>query len=379
MADRPGDRERAWAAIRVVDGHNDLAWAHRTLFGGDLARHDIAARQPRLHTDVPRLRRGGVGGQFWSVFVPAELEGAAAVMATLEQIDFVHRLVASHPAVFELTGSADAVVAAIGRGRIASMLGAEGGHSIGESLAVLRLFHRLGVRYLTLTHNRNVPFADSATDVPRLRGLSAFGETVIAEMNRLGMLVDLSHTSAETAAAALDVTRAPVVFSHSSCRALCDHPRNVDDRLLARLQRNGGVIMITFVAQFISPAAAAWHEDLSAELERQRRGGEEEEEDRAALAFAHARPCPPVTVAEVAAHVDHARQVAGLDHIGVGGDFDGTRHLPKGLGDVSGYPRLWAELGRRRWSDPELRQLAGGNVLRTLGAAEAVASELSRG
>ncbi len=364
-------------ATLVLDGHNDLPWAHRTEFGGDLQAAGVDDPQPRLHTDIPRLRRGGVGGQFWSVYVPADLEGAPAVLATLEQIDFVHRLVARYPQVFGLALTASAVEATMAEGRIACLLGAEGGHSIGGSLAALRMFYRLGVRYLTLTHNRNVPFADSATDAPRLEGLSPDGERVVEAMNRLGMLVDLSHTAPGTAARALDVSAAPVIFSHSSCRALCDHPRNVSDALLQRLAANGGVVMITFVAQFISPAAAAWQAEEHAELERL--GLDESDPGaRAAEAEWQARhPCPPVALAEVADHVDHARQVAGVDHVGLGGDFDGTRHLPQGLEDVAGYPRLLAALQQRGWSDGELRQLAHGNVLRALSAAEAAARRLA--
>ncbi len=365
--------------ILVLDGHNDLPWAHRSAFAGDLDRADPAGHLPRLHTDIPRLRRGGVGGQFWSVYVPAELEGPSAVLATLEQIDFVHRMVARHPQTFELAGSAAEAESAMSQGRIASLLGAEGGHSIAESLAVLRTFHRLGVRYLTLTHNRNVPWADSATDRPRLQGLSAFGEAVVAEMNRLGMLVDCSHTSPPTAAAALAASRAPVIFSHSGCRAVCDHPRNVPDDLLARLPANGGVIMLTFVPAFVSPPAAAWRAELGAELTRLELPEGGAAADAAGAAWTASHPPPRVTVADVADHIDHARSVAGVDHVGIGGDFDGTDRLPDGLEDVAGYPRLWEELRQRRWSEVELHRLASGNVLRALGAAERVADELRPG
>jgi len=363
--------------ILVVDGHNDLAWAHRTAFGGDLDRADPGGPLPSLHTDIPRLRQGGVGGQFWSVYVPAELDGPAAVLATLEQVDFVHRLVALHPETFALAGSAAAVAAAIAQGKIASLLGAEGGHSIGESLGVLRSLHRLGVRYLTLTHNRNVPWADSATDTPRLRGLSAFGTAVVAEMNRIGMLVDCSHTAAATAEAAMGASRAPVIFSHSNCAARCDHPRNVSDALLTQLAGNGGVIMLTFVPAFLTPSAAAWRHGLHEALAASGLPEEGEQARGARAAWTAAHPPPAVTVADVADHVEHARQVAGVDHIGVGGDFDGTDRLPDGLGDVAAYPRLWDELRSRRWSPAELRQLASGNILRVLRASEEVASGLS--
>ncbi len=367
--------------IAVIDGHNDLAWAHRQMAGYDLHALDVSRPQPRLNTDLPRLRQGGVGGQFWSVYVPADLEADAAVRATLEQIAFIHRLVETYPATLRLAGTAKEAEAAMSEGRIASFMGAEGGHSIAESLPVLRMFYRLGVRYLTLTHNRNVPWADSATDEPAVGGLSPFGETVVHEMNRLGMLVDLSHVSAETARAALRVSRAPVVFSHSSCRALCDHRRDVPDDILSSLRGNGGVVMITFVPAFISPECADWQLQLRAELKRQQANedGDGPQAEAIAAEWERAHPRPLATVAQVADHVEHARELAGIEHIGLGGDFDGSRDFPVGLEDVSCYPNLMAALRERGWSDPELRRLGSANLLQAMRGAERVASELRGG
>jgi len=367
--------------VAVIDGHNDLAWAHRQMAGYDLQRFDVSQPQPGLNTDLPRLRRGGVGGQFWSVYVPAELEADHAVRATLEQIDFIHRLVEAYPDTLQLVGTAEEAEAAMSEGRIASFMGAEGGHSIAESLPLLRMFYRLGVRYLTLTHNRNVSWADSATDQPAVRGLSPFGETVVNEMNRLGMLVDLSHVSAETARAALRVSRAPVIFSHSSCRALCDHPRNVPDDVLSLLGNNGGVVMITFVPAFVSPECADWQMQLRAELKRQlaNEDGDGPQAEAIAAEWERAHPRPLATVAQVADHVEHARELAGVEHIGLGGDFDGSRDFPVGLEDVSCYPNLMAALRERGWSGPELRKLGSANLLQAMRGAERVASELRGG
>jgi membrane dipeptidase len=364
------------AARPVFDGHNDLPWELRRLAGYDLDRLDVSRPQPDLQTDLPRLRAGGVGAQFWSVYVPARLQGDHAVSATLEQIDAVRRLVARHPDALALALGADDVERALAAGRIASLLGAEGGHSIDCSLATLRMLHALGVRYLTLTHNDNVPWADSATDEPRAGGLTRFGEEVVRELNRLGMLVDLSHVATATMEAALAVTEAPVIFSHSSARALCDVPRNVPDEVLAKLAANRGVCMVTFVPVFVSPACAAWWREVEAEAER--RGIGLGGGDARAL-FAEWRrehPPPRVTAADVADHVEHVRKVAGVDHVGLGGDYDGVLFQPEGLEDVSGYPVLVAELLRRGWSDAEVARLTWGNALRALRAAEEVARDL---
>ena len=365
----------------LVDGHNDLLWELRRRVGYDLDRLDVGQPQPALDTDIPRLRAGGVGAQFWSVYVPADTGGTAgdaAVAATLEQIDAAHTLIARYSDTFRLACTADDVTAAFADGRIASLLGMEGGHSIACSLGVLRAMYALGVRYLTLTHTANVPWADAATDEPAVGGLTAFGEAVVGEMNRLGMLVDLSHVSPDTMRAALKVTEAPLIFSHSSARAICDHPRNVPDDVLAQLPANGGVAMVTFVAPFVSADFAAWADEATAAGVLPHSG----EIDEAALRNWTARhPAPPVTIADVADHVEHVREVAGVAHVGLGGDFDGTRFLPQGLEDVSRYPALLAELAGRGWSEADLAALAGGNVLRVLRGAEAVARALraSRG
>jgi membrane dipeptidase len=375
------DRARALlSGAPVVDGHNDLPWAMRSLAGYDLDAVDLTADQRgKLHTDLDRLRAGGVGAQFWSVYVPTSRTGDDAVSATLEQIDFVRTLVDRFPDRLRLALTADDLEAARAEGRIASLMGAEGGHSINSSLATLRALHRLGVRYLTLTHNDNVPWADSATDEPAAGGLTAFGAEVVREMNRLGMLVDLSHTSADTMRAALRVSRAPVLFSHSSARAVCDHPRNIPDDVLAQLPANGGVAMATFVPQFVLTAAAEWVRGASRALEA--RGFHALAHTPDAMAVLHAyedeHPRPIATTATVADHLDHMREVAGIDHLGLGGDYDGTAFLPAGLEDVSGYPNLIAELLGRGWSDADLAKLTWRNAVRVLRDAEAVARELA--
>ena len=368
------------AAHPVVDGHNDLPWALREQAGYDLDRLDIAEDQRgRLHTDIPRLRAGGVGGQFWSVYVPVELAGADAVTATLEQIDVVRRMAARYPDDLVLALTADDLEKARAGGRVASLMGAEGGHSIDCSLGALRSFYALGVRYLTLTHNTNTPWADSATDEPAHGGLTAFGEEVVREMNRLGMLVDLSHVSADTMRDALRVTEAPVLFSHSSARAVCDHPRNIPDDVLAALPGNGGVAMATFVPKFVLPDAIAWtlaaDENMRAHglhpLDTTPRGMEVQR------AYEAEHPRPAATPATVADHLDHMREVAGVDHIGIGGDYDGTAFTPEGLDDVAGYPHLIAELLGRGWSQADLAKLTWGNAVRVLRDAESAARAIS--
>ncbi|WP_181794517.1 dipeptidase [Streptomyces sp. WELS2] len=361
----------------VVDGHNDLPWALREQVRYDLDALDIAGdRRDRLHTDLPRLRAGGVGAQYWSVFVPAEQPDPVA--ATLEQIDCVRRMLERYPADLAPARSAADLETARAEGRIASLMGAEGGHSIANSLGTLRALHALGVRYMTLTHNTNVDWADSATDEPRAGGLTAFGREVVGEMNRLGMLVDLSHVAATTMRDALDASAAPVIFSHSSARAVCDHPRNIPDDVLERLPANGGVAMVTFVPKFVLQAAVDWtaaaddnlrahglhHLDTSPEAMRLHR------------AFEERHPRPVATVSVVADHLDHMREVAGIDHVGIGGDYDGTAFTPDGLDDVSGYPNLLAELLDRGWSRTDLAKLTWRNAVRVLGAAEDVARGL---
>ena len=358
----------------LVDGHNDLAWELREAGAQDLDSTDLAVPLGFTHTDLPRLASGGVGAQFWSVYVPVSLAGEAAVATTLEQIDFVHRMIGRYPERLELALTAADVERIFAAGKIASLLGAEGGHSIASSPGVLRMLYRLGVRYLTLTHNANVPWADSATDKPAAGGLTDFGRQVVAEMQRLGMLVDLSHTAPGTMRDVFDTARGPVIYSHSSARALCDHPRNVPDDMLARLAAGNGVCMVTFVPAFVSQECRDWEAGLAAEM-RQRGLDPDSPTSRASARQEHARrnPAPRATLAQVADHIEHVREVAGVEHVGIGGDFDGTDDLPDGLTDVSCYPALFAELLARGWSEPDCVALAGGNILRVLREAEATA------
>jgi membrane dipeptidase len=360
----------------LIDGHNDLPWEIRDLYGKDPKAADLTRRLPNTHTDIPRLVEGGVGGQFWSVYVPGTLARDEAVTAVLEQIDIVHRMIGTYPDRFQLALTSGDVDRAFSSGKIASLLGAEGGHSIGGSLGVLRTLHQLGVRYMTLTHNQNTGWADSATDEPDARGLNDFGREVVREMQRLGMLVDLSHVAPSTMNDALDVAQAPLIFSHSSAKAICDHPRNVPDEVLERLKANGGVCMVTFVPSFVSQECADWFNGLRAEAKS--RGVDPKNiHDMSAIVrpgYEKAHPEPAATLAQVADHVEHVREVAGLEHVGLGGDYDGTPSLPVGLQDVSRYPALFAELLRRGWSEPDCEALAGANVLRVLRDAEAVAA-----
>jgi membrane dipeptidase len=357
----------------VIDGHNDLLWTMRELNGYDFAAYDVGERQERTHTDLPRLREGGVGAQFWSVFVPCQ-EGERSVTSTLEQVDAAYAMVDRYADRLAFATTADEVEAVWGTGRIACLMGAEGGHQIAGSPAVLRMYHRLGVRYLTLTHNDNVPWADSATDEPVLGGLSDFGRDVVREMNRIGMLVDLSHVSHDVMRDALDTTAAPVIFSHSSAYAVCDHPRNVPDDVLARLPENGGTCLVTFVPRFVNQAVRDWAQGAE---EKARAAGVDPRDIPALQAVERAYqeevPHPPAVLDDVVAHVEHVREVAGVDHIGLGGDYDGVDWLPEGLADVSGYPRLFEALRARNWSDHDLAKLACRNVLRTLRGAEDVA------
>jgi membrane dipeptidase len=384
----------------LIDGHNDLPWALRERAGGDAGQVrlvpagpssagtapgdpgavSLAAPVDGTHTDLPRLAAGGVGAQFWSVYVPASLADGStgadrAVTAVLEQIDLARRMIASYPGALELALTADDVERIFAAGRVASLLGAEGGHAIAGSLGVLRMLYALGVRYMTLTHNANVGWADSATDEPKAGGLTDFGRDVVREMQRLGMLVDLSHVSPDTMGDALDVAAAPVIFSHSSARALCDSPRNVPDDVLARLTGNGGVCMVTFVPGFVSQECADWTAGLKAEAER--RGLDPRDFGQLfglKPEWERTHPLPRATLAEVADHVEHIRTVAGIAHVGLGGDFDGTPDVTAGLEDVSAYPALFAELLRRGWTEPDCAALAGGNLLRALRGAEAFAA-----
>jgi membrane dipeptidase len=368
----------------LIDGHNDLPWALRERArqdGADVSRvvFDLEAPAAGLHTDLPRLAAGGIGAQFWSVYVPASLagdgsEGNGAVAAVLEQIDLARRMIARYPGSFGLALTADDVEQVFASGRVASLLGAEGGHAIAGSLGVLRMLYTLGVRYLTLTHNANVGWADSATDEPQAGGLTAFGRDVVREMQRIGMLVDLSHVAVSTMHHALDVAQAPVIFSHSSARALCDSPRNVPDDVLARLPGNGGVCMVTFVPAFVSQECASWTAGLKAEAAH--RGLDPRHLDQLfsiKAEWEQAHPRPGSTLTQVADHIEHVREVAGVEHVGLGGDFDGTDDVTAGLEDVSTYPALFAELLRRGWTEPDCAALAGGNLLRALRSAEAFA------
>jgi membrane dipeptidase len=347
--------ERARRLLRdtpVFDGHNDYPWQIRELAKGDLTLFPLTSAQPKLHTDFARLAKGGVGAQFWSVYVPSTMQGQTAVTATLEQIDVVHRMITAWPTRLELALTGADVERIQKAGKIASLIGIEGGHSIDSSLGTLRMMYRLGARYMTLTHNHHTPWADSAAEAPVHNGLTAFGEEVIREMNRLGMLVDLSHVSPDTMADVLRVTTAPVIFSHSSARAITNVPRNVPDDILTQVKTNGGVVMVTFVPGFVSDEVAAFNA-LPAD---QRQG----------------REAPRASLIQVADHIDHIRKIAGIDAIGLGGDFDGITQVVMGLEDVSTYPDLLAELLRRGYSDEDIRKIAGKNILRAFKAAELV-------
>jgi membrane dipeptidase len=361
-------------ATQLADGHNDLPWALRAIAGPDpsmaVASTDLTKAQPGLHTDLPRLRQGGVGLQFWSVYVPCQFEGHSAVTAVLEQIEVVYQLVERYPADLALATTADEAEEAFRAGKIASMLGAEGGHSIAGSLGVLRALRRLGVRYMTLTHNLNTPWADSATDEPEHDGLTDFGRDVVREMNRIGMMVDLSHVAPSTMRDALAVSSAPVVFTHSSCRAVNDHPRNVPDDVLAALPANGGVAMITFVPRFVSPALSEWDEALQKAMDESGLDHRDLEVREKFTETWVGPPKPSATLEEVVTHLEHAREVAGIDHIGLGGDYDGVGSLPVGLEDVSKYPALIGTLLDRGWSEDDCAKLAGRNILRVLRATE---------
>src|SRR5580658_620515 len=365
----------------ILDGHNDLPWTLRVAEDVDLDTTDLAHPVATIQTDWPRMAAGGVGAQFWSVFVPADLEGETAVTATLEQIDLVHELIRRYPDALELALTAADVERIAAGGKVASLIGAEGGHSIGSSLGTLRVLYALGVRYMTLTHNRNLPWADSATDELSAGGLTAFGREVVREMQRLGMLVDLSHVSPDTMRDALDAAEGPVIFSHSSALAICGHPRNVPDEILARLPGNGGTCMVNFVPAFVSQACRDWEREFAEDA----RGRGFDFKNVPGRGQARAlreewiakHPKPAVKLAEVADHVEHVRDVAGVDHVGIGSDYDGVDWLPEGLEDTSTYPALIAELLGRGWSEEDCGKLASGNIIRTLRAAEETARGLS--
>ena len=363
----------------LFDGHNDLPWAIRTdkKTPGDIVAYDL--RKPTTgQTDIPRLRQGGLSAQFWSVYVPGELTSGWA-HTQLEQIDLMRRVIAQYPEALQLASTAKDIRAAKKAGRIGSMLGIEGGHAIEDSLGALRAYYDLGVRYMTLTHNTNTDWADSAADVPAHHGLTPFGEQVVLEMNRIGMLVDLSHTSAETMEDALRVSHAPVIFSHSSARAVCNVPRNVPDNVLKMLPANGGVLMIAFVAGFTDPDVAKVMQPVIEEFNRRSRDVKTDEERTKLLEEITAGvKMPHTSVPKVADQIDYVRRVAGVESVGIGSDFDGNTVWPDGLSDVSMYPNLFAELIHRGWTDKELKMLAGENVLRVLERAEKVSAEMKR-
>lgn len=363
----------------LIDGHNDLPWALRQQYGNDVyavdLTSDLEATTP-LHTDIARLRAGGVGGQFWSVYVPASLTPLEAVEETFEQIDTAKRIIAAHPDVFGLATTADQVDAVFASGRIASLIGMEGGYSIDDSLALLREFHRAGARYMTLTHSKTTTWADSATDAPKWGGLSPFGEDVVREMNRLGMMVDLSHVSEDTMLDAMRVSDAPVIFSHSSARAITAHPRNVPDRVLRMMPEDGGIVMINLAPGFVSERVRAWNADRAGEEARLKtlNPGDPTAVEAGLTAWSAAHPTPQATLADVVAHIQHVRQVAGIDHVGLGADFDGIGSLPEGMTGVDAYPRILAALMDAGWTEADIRKIAGENLLRVMRAVEATAA-----
>lgn len=375
--------QRVLRQTPVIDGHNDLPWEIRDKY--DFWRKpldldsDTSRLEARLQTDLPRMKRGGMGAQFWSVWIPNEMKGDEAIRVTLEQIDVVHRMVARYPERLEMASTAADIRRIEKAGRIASLIGIEGGHQIGNSPAALRQFYALGARYMTLTHSKNNDWADSATDDPAHDGLTPFGKAIVREMNRLGMILDLSHVSPKTMLDALAATRAPVIFSHSSARAVMDHPRNVPDDVLGRLPANGGVVMVNFYPGFLSRAYRTRMAERDAEEARLKSlySGQPERRKAALEAWDSAHPRVDATLAEVADHVEHVRKIAGIDHVGIGSDFDGIDGTaPKGLEGVETYPALLAELARRGWSDSDLAKLAGGNVLRVMERVEVVAAEM---
>ena len=362
----------------LIDGHNDLPWALRQEHGNDPYAVDLATdlTATGLHTDIPRLRTGGVGAQLWSVYVPAALPPTEAARETFEQIDTVRRIVAAHPDAFELATTADDIVRIHRAGKIASLMGMEGGYSIDDSLGLLRQFHAAGARYMTLTHSRTTTWADSATDAPKWGGLNPCGEAVVREMNRLGMRVDLSHVSEETMLDAMRVSDAPVIFSHSSARAVTGHPRNVPDSVLRLMPEDGGIVMVTFVPGFINETVRAWSADRAAEDARLKaiNPGAPDAVTAGLAAWTQAHPIPRAAVSDLLAHIQHVREVAGIDHVGLGGDFDGIDALPEGITGVDAYPAILAALMQAGWTEADIRKIAGENMLRVMRAVEAVAA-----
>jgi len=383
-AETPEQRvQRVLTQTPVIDGHNDLPWEIRESFDFwrkplDL-RADTSKLEHRLQTDLPRLARGHVGAQFWSVWIPAAMKGDEAIRTTLEEIDIVHRMVAAYPERLELASTAADIRRIEKAGKVASLIGVEGGHQIGNSPAALRMFYALGVRYMTLSHSLNNDFVDSATDDPVHGGLTPFGKAIVHEMNRLGMMIDLSHVSADVMRQAIAISKAPVIFSHSSTRALMDHPRNVPDDVLRLLPANGGVVMVNFFPGFLSTEWRAWSAAQDAETARLKSlyPGQPERRKAALDQWNAAHPQPPVPVSVVADHVQHVRDIAGIDHVGIGSDYDGIDgNAPTGMPGVESYPVLFAELARRGWSDQDLAKLAGLNLLRAMEGAERAAAAM---
>ena len=372
---------RVLSTTPLIDGHNDLPWAIRE---ATAAPHDVEAydlrKKTRGHTDLDRLKKGMVGAQFWSIYIPGEIKDSGYARVQLEQFDIARRVVAKYPERLQWALTSDAIRSTFKAGKIGSLLGLEGGHAIENSLGALRVYYDLGARYMTLTHNVTLDWADAALDTAKHGGLTNFGREVVHEMNRLGMLVDLSHVSPATMSDALDATEAPVIFSHSGSRELVDHPRNVPDSILARLPKNGGVVMVPFVTSFVSKDVKAWGDAQQAATNeaRTRLGSDTAAVRRAVDEWTKAHPQPKATLGQVADHIDHIRKVAGVDHVGIGSDFDGITDLVVGLEDVSKFPDLFAELSRRGWTDADLRKLAGENVLRVLQRAEAVSARLRK-
>jgi membrane dipeptidase len=384
--------ERVLHQTPLIDGHNDLPWEIRARFKSDFAAIDLTSDTARLPfppdeaplmTDIPRLRAGKVGGQFWSVWVPVNIKGFEAVQDTLEQIDLVKRMCARYPDDLTMAYSAADTRRIHQSHKVACLIGIEGGHQINNSLAVLRQMYASGARYMTLTHTANTDWADSATDAPVHHGLTPFGEQVVREMNRLGMLVDLSHVSPETMKAALAVSEAPAIFSHSSARALVDHPRNVSDEILRTVAEKGGVVMVNFAPGYVSAVRNRWDADYAAEQTRFNSPpyvglyiGQPERAKAALAEWEKEHPRPSATLAQVADHIEHIRSIAGIDHVGLGSDFDGIEDTPVGLEGVNRYPALLVEIMRRGWTDADIAKLAGGNLLRVMAEAERVATRL---
>ena len=369
------------ATTPLVDGHNDLPWRIREDkdHPRDVDGYDLRKSAPG-HTDLARLKKGMLGGQFWSVYIPGEIRDSGFARVQLEQIDIARKVIAKYPDRLQWAGTADEMRAAFRHGRVGSMLGMEGGHAIENSLGALRAYYDLGARYMTLTHNVTLDWADAALDTAKHGGLTPFGREVVREMNRMGMLLDLSHVSPGTMSDALNITEAPVIFSHSAARALVDHRRNVPDSILVRLKQNGGVVMVPFVTSFVSKDLHAWElAESAASAEVRGRMPSDSAARRAAMRdWTSVHPAPKVMMTEVADHIDHVRQVAGVDHVGIGSDFDGITETVVGLEDVSTFPTLFAELARRGWTESDLKKLAGENVLRVLKQAEAVSARLKK-